>query len=1612
MPTVKYIKDVPLVTTVNLTDKIPVSQNDIDAHTISVEQIIDKHTNVADPHVGKYAYPLGADDNYVTDAEKTKLANLSGTNTGDQDLSGYAQTSSLGTAAYENTSAFDAAGAATGAIAAHVLENDPHSQYLKESDAAISFEQLANKGQANGYAPLGAAAKIDEIYLPDSVLGQVEYQGVWNATTNTPTIPAASSANKGYYYIVSVSGTTEIDGISDWTIGDWIVSNGTAWNKIDNTDSVSSVFGRAGAIVANSGDYTADQITETTTRAFLNPQGQNHILMDTAPTAVPTAEGTLSWDTVNNALQVQTEFPDVILTPGMEDQQHAFNNTGSTILNGTVVYPSGTYDADTWYVDKTDPTSQAKCMIFGVATHDIPHGTRGRVTTRGIVHNLDTSAFAETATLYVSTTTPGQLSTTRPLPPNYPVVVGKVNKSHATEGSIYLRPGDAPASIALTNMFDTEKDPTGWVNPEGIGVSYNSTSRTITLTGDLRYMWQGELRSLTSPWTSAAHGTADANYYLFSTDGVTIGWSTSVWDFTNLQVAAATFYTSPVVRKFAIREVHSLMPWRAHQEFHQTNGCYRLSGGALTTGTYAENTASDAATTPGFDVATIKDEDNISTIPAWTQGTYTTVYIGASSQAYTDTTSSFPFRYAPGGYIYINNPVTGTNTEAANNTYANVYQVLVPVTSDVNSQKYRMVMVQPQASYASLAAAQAENPAGLIFGDLSSQVAEIVIYARITYLTASGDTNTGKCRIATGGVTYLTGTRNFLLSGGSVGMSNPMTTQGSLIVGGAGGVPNELFKGTAKQMLTVDDTATSLVYRDASAANISNTPAGNIAATTVQAAINELDSEKAAISHTQAESTITFTDITTGNTSTTKHGYMPKSYSSSAVVTDSTGDIQYIAAGTSGVPLVSAVGSYPRFAALSLSNASAIFGSLPIANGGTGSATQNFVDLTTAQSIAGSKTFSNQIVFSAGSAAAPAISTAGDLNTGIYFPSADTVGIATNGVARYIFGPTGNVTFTNNSNNNQFVLSGTNAATSGSVAQLIFSQGSDFIASINAINAGSLDSGILTFATQSAGSINSERARITSSGALLVGRTAETSVPKLQVGFANPAASPTYSAAVDVAVFNSLAAAVIQIQGPTSSGIGFSSDTVRSAGYIGYTHSTNQMEFRTNATAKMVLTTDGYLIVNNTASVGAYALQVTGHGYFNGNIASTGGLIWSFGTGSWQFRNSGKSTILEATANDGTGLLYLRSGNVTTSGSHVVIADAYSGNVLIGSNIEHPNPAKTQITSSILGLSVKADTADTARFWRPVNSISAVVGRILFGGYVDTSTYGDYASIGSIIENSTSATKAGAIAFNTASSGTITEKARLTAAGELLVGTNSSMLAGYKLQAYSVTDGNEGCIIKNGSTGTLATTRINLNSYNDTFQIIKYGSGYSGRSNEAHIYNGVGDMYFSTNAGTERLRITQAGSTLINTPTDPGYTAKLHVAGGISLDNVANANARVLDWYEEGTFTATASGMTTSPTGTVKYTRIGNQVTLDLPGISGTSNATTFTLSGMPTQLRPAAAKAALAVVQDNGAAFVYGKIVANTDGSLTLSKDANGSAFTASGTKAIAVLSVTYTLQ
>ena len=89
-----------------------------------------------------------------------------------------------------------------------------------------------------------------------TITGTLAFQGSWNASTNTPTLTSSVGTN-GYYYIVSVAGTTNLNGITDWQPNDWAIFNGSVWEKIDNTDLVTSVNSYTGAVVLTNTDVGA-----------------------------------------------------------------------------------------------------------------------------------------------------------------------------------------------------------------------------------------------------------------------------------------------------------------------------------------------------------------------------------------------------------------------------------------------------------------------------------------------------------------------------------------------------------------------------------------------------------------------------------------------------------------------------------------------------------------------------------------------------------------------------------------------------------------------------------------------------------------------------------------------------------------------------------------------------------------------------------------------------------------------------------------------------------------------------------------------------------------------------------------------------------------------------------------------------------------------------------------------------------------------------------------------------------------------------------------------------------------------------------------------------------
>jgi hypothetical protein len=104
-------------------------------------------------------------------------------------------------------------------------------------------------GVVNGGATLDSTGKLTTAQIPSALVGALNYQGLWNASTNSPTL-ASGTGTKGFMYKVSVAGTTTLDGNSSWSVNDQLIFDGTKWDKVDaEATEVASVNGQTGAVV-------------------------------------------------------------------------------------------------------------------------------------------------------------------------------------------------------------------------------------------------------------------------------------------------------------------------------------------------------------------------------------------------------------------------------------------------------------------------------------------------------------------------------------------------------------------------------------------------------------------------------------------------------------------------------------------------------------------------------------------------------------------------------------------------------------------------------------------------------------------------------------------------------------------------------------------------------------------------------------------------------------------------------------------------------------------------------------------------------------------------------------------------------------------------------------------------------------------------------------------------------------------------------------------------------------------------------------------------------------------------------------------------------------------
>lgn len=355
-----------------------------------------------------------------------------------------------------------------------------------------------NAGVANGVATLDASGKVPTSQIP--LQGDLNYQGAWNASTNTPTL-ASGTGTKGYYYVVSVAGTTNLDGITDWQVGDWAIFNGSVWQKVDNTDAVTSVNGYTGTVVLTQTDIsgTANAPTNTNITSMTGVTGgissPDFVQFDTT-VSVTEAVAKLQWDDGNGTLQFGLKGGNVNLQVGQEIVALCYNDSGVALTDGQIVYISGAQGnrvAVKLALATTDGTSAG---TFGMVTEPISIGGQGFVTILGTVNGLNTSSLTEGAIVYLSPTTAGAYTTTKPVAPQHTVTLGYVQRVHATVGSIYVKVDNGYELDELHNVLITS--PTGgnllaydqtnavWKNinlTDGTGISVTeATGGAVTVT--------------------------------------------------------------------------------------------------------------------------------------------------------------------------------------------------------------------------------------------------------------------------------------------------------------------------------------------------------------------------------------------------------------------------------------------------------------------------------------------------------------------------------------------------------------------------------------------------------------------------------------------------------------------------------------------------------------------------------------------------------------------------------------------------------------------------------------------------------------------------------------------------------------------------------------------------------------------------------------------------------------------------------------------------------------------------------------------------------------------------------------------------------------------------
>jgi hypothetical protein len=237
-----------------------------------------------------------------------------------------------------------------------------------------------------------------------------------STSTGTGTITLDGSV-EGYqtFEVIGNNNTTyyTIAGGTQWEVGIGTYYGGT----LARTTVISSSTGSKLDLAAGTKDVFVTLPAENTITSIASADGS----------VIVTAVGSLV------DLAVSQTSPASVLV------ERVRNSTGATLTKGTAVYISGaTGQLPT--VSKALATSDAtSAQTLGLITSDLDNNSNGYVTIIGLVDDLDTSAYTDGVQLYLSPTTAGTLTVTKPYAPQHLVYVAVVAHAHPVHGKLIVK---------------------------------------------------------------------------------------------------------------------------------------------------------------------------------------------------------------------------------------------------------------------------------------------------------------------------------------------------------------------------------------------------------------------------------------------------------------------------------------------------------------------------------------------------------------------------------------------------------------------------------------------------------------------------------------------------------------------------------------------------------------------------------------------------------------------------------------------------------------------------------------------------------------------------------------------------------------------------------------------------------------------------------------------------------------------------------------------------------------------------------------------------------------------------------------------------------------------